>query len=155
MPFDGAHQLSCLTPEAAPGTNHPWRALRGPLALLLARARALGWLPPSRSQPPMPPEIGAVHLLRAARALIALEDRWVQGRYKTARGRRCAVGALQAATALIADPRAFRQAKDLLREEALRRGYSHIETMNDETSHAVVMTAFDSAIARAEARLPT
>jgi hypothetical protein len=153
MPFDGTYQVSLPKSEAMSGPRSTWYALRSAVAALLAPARAFGLLPAVPADPGIPPELGALHLLRSARALIELEDRWVQGRYKTARGRRCAVGALQAATAFVTDPRAFQQAKELLREEALRRGYSHIETMNDETSHGVVMAAFDSAIVRAEVRL--
>ena len=97
----------------------------------------------------LPPEIAAARLLRAARALIAEEDRWVQGRYETLRGRRCAMGALQAAARALRDTRGFETARDLLRTEALIRGYSHVEKMNDRSTHAQVLAAFDGAIARA------
>ena len=97
----------------------------------------------------LPPELAAARLLRAARALIAEEDRWVQGRYETLRGRRCAMGALQAAARALHDTRGFETARDLLRTEALIRGYSHVEKMNDRSTHTQVLAAFDSAIARA------
>ena len=97
----------------------------------------------------LPPELAAARLLRAARALIAEEDRWVQGRYETLRGRRCAMGALQAAARALRDTGGFETARDLLRTEALIRGYSHVEKMNDRSTHAQVLAAFDGAIARA------
>ncbi|HSU06289.1 MAG TPA: hypothetical protein VLI93_12015 [Acetobacteraceae bacterium] len=104
--------------------------------------------------PVVPSEVTAVQLLRAARGLIELEDRWVQGRYETVRGRRCAMGALQAAARVLRDPRAFEDAKDLLRTEAVLRGYSHVEKMHDRSTHGQVLAVFDAAIAKAEARLP-
>ena len=97
----------------------------------------------------LPPEIAAARLLRAARALIAEEDRWVQGRYETLRGRRCAMGALHAAARALRDTGGFETARDLLRTEALIRGYSHVEKLNDRSTHAEVLAAFESAIAHA------
>jgi len=102
----------------------------------------------------LPPEIAAAQLLCAARALIAAEDRWVQGRYETLRGRRCAMGALQAAARALRDTGGFETARDLLRTEALIRGFSHVERMNDRSSHAQVLAAFDGAIGRAAAGGP-
>jgi hypothetical protein len=121
-----------------------WLSQRGPghWAKQLLRAPA----PPDIV---LPPEIAAARLLRAARALIAEEDRWVQGRYETLRGRRCAMGALQAAARALRDTGGFETARDLLRTEALIRGYSHVEKMNDRSTHAQVLAAFESAIARA------
>ena len=63
------------------------------------------------------------------------------------------MGALQAAARVLRDPRAFEEAKDLLRTEAVLRGYSHVEKMNDRSSHAQVLAVFDSAVAKAEARI--
>jgi len=123
--------------------------MKGAAAALLTQARVWSLAP---GDPIVPSDVSAVQLLRAARALIELEDKWVQGRYETVRGRRCAMGALQAAARVLRDPRAFEEAKDLLRAEAVLRGYSHVEKMNDRSTHGQVLTAFDAAIAKAEAR---
>ncbi|MGH8115617.1 MAG: DUF6197 family protein [Rhodanobacteraceae bacterium] len=123
--------------------------MKGAVTALLTQARVWSLAP---GDPIVPSDVSAVQLLRAARALIELEDKWVQGRYETVRGRRCAMGALQAASRVLRDPRAFEEAKDLLRAEAVLRGYSHVEKMNDRSTHAQVLTAFDAAISKAEAR---
>ena len=146
MPFDGSEYCPGSGPtEAAlpPAAGTSW--LRG-LAERL-RARPLWAFAPGEVRP----EVTPAHLLRAARALIEQEDRWVQGRYETLRGRRCAMGALQAAARVLRHPGAFDQARDYLRTEALIRGYSHVEKMNDRSTHAEVLAAFDHAIRRAEA----
>lgn len=152
MPFDGSEfrvsPLASPTPLApeAPGV---WERMRAAFARL-GGVTAWSFVP---GDPVVPSDVTAVHMLRSARALIELEDRWVQGRYETVRGRRCAMGALQAAARVLRDPRAFEEAKDLLRAEAVLRGYSHVEKMNDRSSHIQVLVAFDAAIAKAEARV--
>lgn len=152
MPFDGSdfRVPPPVQTSPVPTEGRMW----GRIKALALRSRALqqfwSFAP---GDPIVPSEVSAVHLLRSARALIELEDRWVQGRYETVRGRRCAMGALQAAARVLRDPRAFEEAKDLLRAEAVLRGYSHVEKMNDRSTHAQVLAAFDAAIARAEARV--
>lgn len=101
-------------------------------------------------------EIGVARLLRAARALIASEDHWLQGSYETDLDEYCAVGALQEVAAGFAEDLAAR-AHALLLDEAQGRGFETVEVMNDSSSHALVLSSFDAAIARAEgglARLP-
>ena len=152
MPFDGSdfRVTSPAQPCPVPSEGGMW----GRIKALALRSRALQpFWSLSRGDPVVPSEVSAVHLLRSARALIELEDRWVQGRYETVRGRRCAMGALQAAARVLRDPRAFEEAKDLLRAEAVLRGYSHVEKMNDRSSHPQVLAAFDAAIMKAEARV--
>ena len=152
MPFDGSEYRSGHGPTetaAQPAAGwHGARVLTGGLLLWLR-----GWpvwsFVPGEAQPP--PEITAARLLRAARALIDQEECWVQGRYETLRGRRCAMGALQAAARGLRHPAAFEAARDLLRTEALILGFSHVEKMNDRSSHAEVLALFDRAIARAGA----
>lgn len=152
MPFDGSDY------RPVPGlaeTVHPLPAgpqgVRGAIGWLATRLR--GWplwsFAPGEVRPAT--EITAARLLRAARALIDQEDHWVQGRYETLRGRRCAMGALQAAARCLRNPAAFETARDLLRTEALILGFSHVEKMNDRSSHAEVLALFDRAIARATA----
>lgn len=152
MPFDGTEFR--ITPVRVPVPAVPdepsiWTRMKGAVTALLTQARVWSLAP---GDPIVPSDVSAVQLLRAARALIELEDKWVQGRYETVRGRRCAMGALQAASRVLRDPRAFEEAKDLLRAEAVLRGYSHVEKMNDRSTHTQVLTAFDAAIAKAEAR---
>ena len=152
MPFDGLdfRVSSPVQTCPVPVEGGIW----GRIKALALHSRALQpFWSLSPGEPIVPSEVSAVHLLRSARALIELEDRWVQGRYETVRGRRCAMGALQAAARVLRDPRAFEEAKDLLRAEAVLRGYSHVEKMNDRSSHTQVLAAFDAAIAKAEARV--
>ena len=152
MPFDGSEfRLSPLAPPAPLGPEVPsvWDRMKVAFARL-GGVTAWSFVP---GDPIVPSDVTAVHMLRSARALIELEDRWVQGRYETVRGRRCAMGALQAAARVLRDPRAFEEAKDLLRAEAVLRGYSHVEKMNDRSSHTQVLVAFDAAISKAEARI--
>lgn len=155
MPFDGngfrAQQLPGQAP-AAPQLPAIPGGVRGMIAAWTARFRGLPVWAFAPVEPAAPANVSAAQLLRAARALIETEDRWVQGRYETVRGRRCAIGALQAAARVLRDPRAFEQAKDLLRTEAMIRGFSHVEKMNDRSTHAQVLAAFDSAIWKAESR---
>jgi len=157
MPFDGTEfrvapvRLPMPAPQPAPGI---WSRMREVATTLAAHARVLPLWSLAPGEVVLPVEVSAVQLLRAARGLIELEDKWVQGRYETVRGRRCAMGALQAAARVLRDPRAFEEAKDLLRTEAVLRGYSHVEKMNDRSTHAQVVAAFDAAIMKAEARLP-
>ncbi|HEX5327084.1 MAG TPA: hypothetical protein VFW75_10490 [Acetobacteraceae bacterium] len=137
----------------APETPSLWSQARAAVTTLFTHARTLPLWSLAPGEPIVPSEITAVQLLRAAKGLIELEDKWVQGRYETVRGRRCAMGALQAAARVLRDPRAFEEAKDLLRTEAVLRGYSHVEKMNDRSSHSQVLAVFDAAIAKAEARV--
>lgn len=155
MPFDGTEfRVAPVTQPAlpVPDSHGLWARVCTATAGFVSRAKAIPVWSFSPGDPVVPSEVSAVHLLRAGRALIELEDRWVQGRYETVRGRRCAMGALQAAARVLRDPRAFEEAKDLLRAEAVLRGYSHVEKMNDRSSHAQILAAFDAAIAKAEAR---
>jgi len=156
MPFDGTeYRVAPLRPApVAPETVGLWSRLRTATTSFFTQARALPLWSLAPGEPVIPSEVTAVQLLRAARGLIELEDRWVQGRYETVRGRRCAMGALQAAARVLRDPRAFEEAKDLLRTEAVLRGYSHVEKMNDRSTHGQVLAVFEAAIAKAEARLP-
>ncbi len=154
MPFDGTEYRPVRDPAAAtslPAAGVRWQWVRGLTAGLAMRLG--GWpmwsYAPREVQPAT--EITPARLLRAARALIDQEDTWVQGRYETLRGRRCAIGALQAAARGLRHPTAFEAARDLLRTEALIMGFSHVEKMNDRSSHAEVLALFDRAIARAEA----
>ncbi|MBE7157087.1 MAG: hypothetical protein INR62_01405 [Rhodospirillales bacterium] len=95
----------------------------------------------------------AMRLLRVARTLITEESAWTKGAYSMPDGRRCAIGALRAAT----DWRPRRQmekwrAHRCLLDVAQASGYPSVERMNDQVSHADMLAAFDAAIALAATR---
>lgn len=105
-------------------------------------------------QPGHAAEAPAVHLPRTARASIETEGGWVRGIYRTADGRRCAMGALHAA----ARPgwrgvRAGGSARPSA-AAAKERGFGGVEPMDDSSTHAQVLAAFDAAIGHAESRPP-
>jgi len=66
--------------------------------------------------------------------------------------RRCAVGALRSAARLLTLHSLNIEAHNLLLEVAVERGFTDIEKMNDHSMHGQVVSAFDIAIARAQAR---
>jgi hypothetical protein len=156
MPFDGSEIPDAFggnrgprLPKAASAKATPWIVIRRAFEGLLRGAipaRLFG-----AGDPVVPREVLVVQVLCAARALIELEDKWTRGYYQTIWGRRCAVGALRAAGRTVRDPRAFALARNLLRTEATSRGFTHIEMMNDRSTHAQVVAAFDAAIAKAKA----
>jgi hypothetical protein len=129
MPFEG----SKLPDTFGTRTPSSWSGLRNAFRSLFSRVGPVHLFAPEG--PVVPREVVVVHVLCAARALIELEDKWVQGRYETIRGRRCAVGALKTAGRMMRDPYVFAFAIDLLRSEAVSRGFSHIEKMNDHSTH--------------------
>lgn len=146
MPFDGnefSRSPDPLPPGApavvAPHEPRPWpaRAWTGLRARLLpGPARVARRLP------------GAASLLREARALIEAEEDWTRGSYRTPAGRRCAMGALRAAArgwwsehGLSARQEAHRR----LLAVARGRGFDSVERMNDASTHAEVLAAFDAA----------
>lgn len=88
-------------------------------------------------------------LLRDARDLVADPRNWTQRIYRSFRGRRCAVGALRAAASRLDDPSLAWSAHGLLIRIARSRGFTNVEAMNDRSSHAAVLRAFDEAIALA------
>ena len=100
----------------------------------------------------------ALYVLTRARELIENEDNWVQGPHAVdldgdpvdAEDPKacawCAFGALEAVDE--ATGVSYLNALELLRKEALRRGYPYIWHLNDdyETDHEDVLAAFDAAI---------
>jgi hypothetical protein len=91
----------------------------------------------------------AAVLLEEAKSLIADRDRWLQGAYQRFFRRRCAIGALRAAAGKIDDVRVAQSAHALLLAVADSRRFTSVEGMNDHSSHADVIRAFDEAIALA------
>lgn len=156
MPFDGKDFSGTViappAPPAVPGEPSLWERVRSATKTFLPRLRAL---PPLRSfspEPAMPGEVATVQLLTIARALIADEENWVQGRYETIDGRRCAVGALRVASRLMGVRTPPRDATGMLLSVANGRGFNDIEKMNDRSTHGQVLSAFDEAITRAHSR---
>jgi len=139
MPFDSAEFF-----------REPVAAIREPLRLgrfAVSLMRALRHSLPTR--PAEPVDLAMLRVLEEARGLIEHRDDWVQGRYETLAGARCAVGALRLAANFLAYERAGAAAHALLTGIALERGYSSVETMNDHSPHAELLGAFDAAIAMA------
>jgi hypothetical protein len=98
--------------------------------------------------PPAPPQLdpAVLRVLEEARGLIELRQDWVQGRYETIGGERCAVGAVRIAAELLDYKAAEARAHDLLARVAAARGFTSIEAMNDRSPHGHVLAAFDEAI---------
>ena len=101
------------------------------------------------------PDAMAVQVLTIGRALIEDRKDWVQRRYETRDGRRCAVGALRGASRLLNVHGPQIGANTTLLSVAMSRGFNDIESMNDNSSHRQVLSAFDEAIARASHQWPT
>jgi hypothetical protein len=136
MPFDAVGFPSGSV-AAAPGASP--RSLRGVWRGFRDRLRDAS----GRSHP-----VATAALLRAARSLIADEASWMQGAYEWD-GRRCAMGALQAAgrTSWRAERR---DAAAALLEVARLHGHHSVESLNDSVSHGEMLAMFDAAIVRAE-----
>jgi hypothetical protein len=116
-----------------------------------------GWFPAAKTSPPralapLPvsqPDALTLQVLSVGRALIEERKDWVQRRYETRDGRRCAVGALRGAARLMHLQGAQTGAHAFLLSVAMDRGFNDIESMNDNSSHRQVVSAFDEAIVRA------
>jgi hypothetical protein len=151
MPFDGI--AFTASPPAAggvqpePGATGTWAKVRNAVARLLQPARVRSFDLPLPFAP-MREANNALQTLALARSLIADERAWVQRRYETRDGRRCAVGALRGAARLMHSAVPHCDAVSGLLAVAMARGFTDIETMNDHSSHAQVVSAFDEAMFR-------
>lgn len=151
MPFDGAEFSRAPAFQPLAGTpagsrTSLWAWLRDRLPTRRVRSRSPEPFGDPLGEPP------AVRLLRAARGLVEGEGNWVQGTYETPEGKRCAVGALRAAAARgtgWCGHEARKEAHRRLLAVARGRGFDAVETMNDRSTHAQVLAAFDAAIAGA------
>jgi hypothetical protein len=147
MPFDGTGYVGTKQ-------SHVW-------ARLVEIAK--GWMPavkapPQRLLAPVPvtqPDALTLQVLTVARAMVEDRKDWVQRRYETRDGRRCAVGALRGAARLMHLQGAQSAAHSILLSVAMDRGFNDIESMNDNSSHRQVILAFDEAIVRAKAQCNT
>jgi hypothetical protein len=101
---------------------------------------------------PLPGEhdLAVAGLLREAKGMISDPENWTRRTYRSFGGQRCAVGALRAAAKRLDDPSIAWSAHSLLIDVARSRGFTNVETMNDRSSHAAVLAAFDQAIRSAE-----
>ena len=95
-------------------------------------------------------DLAVADLLRDAKELINGPKEWTRRTYRSFGGQRCAVGALRAAAKRVNDPAIAWSAHALLIDVARSRGFTNVETMNDRSSHAAVLAAFDQAIRAAE-----
>jgi hypothetical protein len=149
MPFDGT---DFRAPPALDTGIFPLWSKHGFRLWLKARFRpeARKVMPVGLPAPsPVDRDVQVAQLLRGARELIADPRDWTQRIYRSFRGRRCAVGALRAAAAGLDDPSIAWSAHGLLIKIARSRGFTNVEAMNDRSSHAAVLRAFDEAIALA------
>lgn len=156
MPFDGSEFSRSPEPsQPGPLSSGVMLAAEGWLRRPWRRLRVL--YPGGPGKHRCPPPDAAVNLLRAARALIEAERDWASGAYRTADGRHCAVGALHAAAGVpwsITERKVRREAHGLLLAVTKGHGFDSVERMNDKSTHAQMLAAFDAAIANAASRRP-
>jgi hypothetical protein len=103
-----------------------------------------------RAPVPADRDLAVAGLLREAKGMISDPENWTRRTYRSFGGQRCAVGALRAAAKRLDDPGIAWSAHALLIDVARSRGFTNVETMNDRSSHAAVLAAFDQAIRTAE-----
>jgi hypothetical protein len=146
MPFDGLGYVTAAQSSA------PKPSLWTRLSHYLLGAPPVAKSIPLEAFQPVPagqPDAVTLQVLTVGRALIEDRKDWVQRRYETRDGRRCAVGALRGAARMLNLHGPQSGANTILLSVAMSRGFNDIESMNDNSSHRQVMLAFDEAIARA------
>ncbi len=143
MPFDGLNFVSAPTVAKIPVLTR--------LSHMLFRTPPVAKTFPPHALAPTPadqPDAVTRQVLTIGRALIEDRKDWVQRRYETRDGRRCAVGALRAAARLLDLQGPPTGATASLLSVAMSRGFNDIESMNDNSNHRQVISAFDEAILR-------
>jgi hypothetical protein len=146
MPFDGLGYVS-TTADTSPKPSLWTR-----LTQIAFGAPPVPKTIPLHAFQPVPatqPDAVTLQVLTIGRALIEDRKDWVQRRYETRDGRRCAVGALRGAARMMNLHGPQTGANTILLSVAMSRGFNDIESMNDNSSHRQVISAFDEAIARA------
>ncbi len=144
MPFDGIGLVVSTTKRSS------WDRL---VSFVLPRKKPRQGVPDNFLPPPAEePGAQAMQILSVGRALIANRRDWVQRKYRTPRGRFCAVGALREAAGLLGQQGQLPAAHCFLLAVATRRGFSNVEGMNDNSGHRDVLRAFDEAIKKAVAQ---
>jgi hypothetical protein len=146
MPFDGLGYAS--TNDSAIVKPSIWMRLVN-LALGTPPAAKALPLPAFQPFPATQSDAVTVQVLTIGRTLIEDRKDWVQRRYETRDGRRCAVGALRGASRLMNLHGPQSGPNTILLSVAMSRGFNDIESMNDNSSHRQVLSAFDEAIAKA------
>jgi hypothetical protein len=91
-----------------------------------------------------------MQLLLDAKSLIEDPKNWTRGTYRSFTGRHRAIGALRAVAGRLRSPSPAWSAHELLIKIARSRGFASVEAMNDKSSHAAVLAAFDEAIGLAQ-----
>jgi hypothetical protein len=148
MPFDGLGYVATELKASSTAKVSLWNRIG---QFVRGAPGTPSRLPPTAFQP-LPPGQGdnsTLQVLMIGRALIEDRKDWVQRRYETRDGRRCAVGALRGAARLMNLQGPQTGANTMLLSVAMSRGFNDIESMNDNSSHRQVISAFDEAIARA------
>jgi hypothetical protein len=87
-----------------------------------------------------------IQLLLDAKGLIEDPKNWTRGTYQSLRGRHCPIGALRAVAGRLRSPSPVWSAHQLLIKVARSHGFASVEAINDKSSHAAVLAAFDDAI---------
>lgn len=149
MPFDGTNFIHTQGSEPlplAPASLGFWERL-GWLFCSLGLWRIVRIFTWAKTDSPL--QMQAAQVLRQARAIIEAEENWAKGAYHTRDDRRCAVGALHAASRRHGGSVGAKAHRFLL-AVARSRGFDHVESMNDRSTHAEVLAAFDLAIASAQ-----
>ena len=145
MPFDG---LGYISNTASPDKPSLWTRLAHFALGTPAITKSL----PLHAFQPVPasqPDALTLQVLSIGRELIEDRKDWVQRRYETRDGRRCAVGALRGAARMMNLHGPQTGANTILLSVAMSRGFNDIESMNDNSSHRQVLSAFDEAVSRA------
>ena len=150
MPFDGTYFPATAT--AYDTGLFPLWSRHGSRLWFQTRLRGKKPAAPTMLRAPTPAERGLVvaDVLRDAKDMVTDPKDWTRRTYRSFGGQRCAVGALRAAAKKLDDPTIAWSAHALLIDVARSRGFTNVETMNDRSSHAAVMAAFDQAIWAAE-----
>ncbi len=143
MPFDGLGYVNTTTAKPSIWTRLVQLVLGAPPITKSMPLHAFQPAPDAR------PDAVTLQVLTVGRALIEDRKDWVQRRYETRDGRRCAVGALRGASRMMNLYGPQTGANTILLSVAMSRGFNDIESMNDNSSHRQVLSAFDEAIARA------
>jgi hypothetical protein len=153
MPFDGTY-FPAPTPYDT-GLFPIW-SRHGCRLWFDARLRRKKNAAPAMLRAPAPTarDLAVANLLRDAKGLIDEPKNWTRRTYRSFGGQRCAVGALRAAAKRLNDPTIGWSAHALLINVARSRGFTNVETMNDRSPQAAVLSAFDQAIAMAERGFP-